>query len=457
MANDQINQNFLKWCTEQGIDFNGNSLVIKETPGKNRHIISEKFIAEGTILFKIPYTSLINPFTSPISYNAHKEKVEETGEEDNNDVSSEEDDEENSAGTDEWKNLVAVLFQELKKGKASKWYPYLQILPSAETHNFDNLYYWSEEELALLAPSRCVERLGLEKIKQMYTDIQHDFNISDMSFERFLQISSIIMSYSFDVNVKSMVPVADLLNASVNNNAILQVDDENEEFISMVAVKDIEEGEEVYNIYGDHPNGELLRMYGYVEEGNNNEFAELELSKLMEINPKYKTIIEKIDDVYDLEDPLIMESYDVYLEGGLISELIVLCEVLANFTDENTEEELKSLIRTAFKRVIKKNQMSIETKRILDTLIAGRISEYDVVQNKVYPAEKGYSKQYMATVVTKGELECLEKCTEIINNEYEIVDQKAEEQKKKEDERLDKKRKRMEKRLDRKGGKKARA
>lgn len=464
LSNEEVNDNFLKWCDNKGIDFNGNELIIKETESKNRHIVTNKFIPEGTILFKIPYKALINPLNSPIAKKNDtptepventKSKVTETSE-NNEESSDEEEEEQENNSTDEWKNLVVVIFQELAKGEKSNWYPYLQILPHSENHKFDNLYYWTEEELEMLSPSKCVNRLGLDKIKQMYNEIQEDFEIKEMTFERFLQISSIIMSYSFDVNVKSMVPVADLLNASVNNNAILQVDDENEEFISMVATKDIQKDEEIYNIYGDHPNGELLRMYGYVEEGNFNEFAELELKKLANIDSKYQDIIDMIDDVYDLEDPLIMESYDVYLQGGIMSELLVLCEILTTYRSENTEDELKSLIRTAFKRVIKKNQISTETKKIIDTLVNDRINEYKANKNNNHKcSETGYSKKYMASVVVKSELECLEKCIDLLEKEYEIIDDKEEELKMKEKERLDKKRKRLEKRQERKNNKKS--
>lgn len=472
--NEEINANFLNWCESTGIDFNGNKLVIKESASKNRHIISNSFVAKGTVLFKIPYECLINPLNSPILRKAKisnkdsesvglkatetvaEEKVEdEVGEE----VEDEVEEGSDSSSTDDWKNLVVVIFQELAKGNSSKWYPYVSILPLDESRKFDNLYYWTQEELIMLAPSKCVERMGLDKIHQMYNEIQEDFDISDMSFNRFLQISSVIMSYSFDVSVKSMVPVADLLNASVNNNAVLQVDDENETYISMVAVKDIKVGEEVYNIYGDHPNGELLRMYGYVEEGNFNEFAEIELRKLVEVDAKYQAIIDKIDDIYDLDDPLLMESYDVYLQGGIISELILVCEILTTYSSEASEQALKSLIKKAFKRVIHKNQMSLETKKLVTLLVENKIKEYKDNEINIESTEKGYSKKYMAAVVVKSELECLEKCLETLEKEYEFIDdneEKLKKLKKMKDERQAKKRTRMEKKQDSNNKKKIR-
>ncbi|KAG8859828.1 hypothetical protein FRB91_006486 [Serendipita sp. 411] len=61
----------------------------------------------------------------------------------------------------------------------------------------------------------------------------------------------------------SMVPMADILNARYGcNNAKLFYE---KEHLRMVAVRDINAGEQIWNTYGDPPNADLLRRYGYID------------------------------------------------------------------------------------------------------------------------------------------------------------------------------------------------
>ncbi|KAG9020205.1 hypothetical protein FS842_007516 [Serendipita sp. 407] len=60
-----------------------------------------------------------------------------------------------------------------------------------------------------------------------------------------------------------MVPMADILNARYGcNNAKLFYE---KEHLRMVAVRDISAGEQIWNTYGDPPNADLLRRYGYID------------------------------------------------------------------------------------------------------------------------------------------------------------------------------------------------
>lgn len=440
-SNEIVNEKFLEWCEKVGIDFNNNSIVIKETADKNRHLITEKFIPNGTILFKVPYSAMLNPITSEIK-SLLKDLKNVAAE------SSDSEDEED--GTDLWKELVVSIHKELQKGEASNWYPYLSILPTAKGQKFDNLYYWNDAELEYLKPAKCVERIGNDKVQLMFEQIHDLYNVPDLTKEEFLKISSIIMSYSFDVNGKSLVPVSDLLNASWNYNSVLEVDDEDEDqFICMVAKKDIQEGEELINIYGNHPNGELLRMYGYVEDDNENEFAEVDLDTLIELDEKNATIIEKIDDCYDMEDPLIMQTFDVYKDEGIVSELVVLCEIISNYNDD-VKKGLKDnqIIKKTIEKVIKNHQIGSETKALLKKLIDLTMEKYQTnpLLTKKYQSKQGYSKEYMASVVLKTEYDCLAKAMDILDKEYEIIDNKELEKLERKKRRLDKKEDRMAKR-----------
>lgn len=439
MSNEAINQQFLQWCDKVGIDFNKNSIIIKETPDKNRHLITEKFIPNGTVLFKVPYSAMLNPTTSDIKSLFKKTPEPQADDEDDSDDEGD--------GTDLWKELVVTIHKELQKGESSNWYPYLSILPTAKDQKFDNLYYWSDEELEYLKPSKCVERIGADKVQLMFEQIHELYNVPELTKEEFLKISSIIMSYSFDVQGKSLVPVSDLLNASWNYNSVLEVDDEDEDqFISMVAKKDIQAGEELLNIYGNHPNGELLRMYGYVEDDNENEFAEIDLDTLIELDENNAKIIEKIDEVYDMEDPLIMESFDVYKDEGVVSELIVLSEIITNYNDDIKRGlKDKQIVKKTIEKVIKNHQIGTETRQLLEKLIETTMKKYELnpLLKKEYKDKQGYSKEYMASVVLKTEYDCLAKAMAILDKEYTIMDNK-------ELEKLEKKKRRLEKKEDRK-------
>ncbi|SGZ39491.1 uncharacterized protein HGUI_01691 [Hanseniaspora guilliermondii] len=440
-SNELINQQFLKWCETVGIDFNNNSIVIKETPEKNRHLITEKFIPNGTILFKVPYTAMLNPLTSEIK------SITKQNQKNNDDSDDDVDDED---GTKLWKDLVVCIHKELQKGEKSQWYPYLSILPTAKDQKFDNLYYWNNSELELLKPSKCVERIGNDKVQLMYEQIQDLYDVPELTKEEFLKISSIIMSYSFDVNGKSMVPVSDLLNASWNYNSVLEIDDEDDvDYICMVAKKDIKAGDELLNIYGNHPNGELLRMYGYVEDDNQNEFAEIDLDTITKLNNNYTNIIDDIDESYDMEDPLIMETFDVYKDEGIVSELVVLCEILTNH-DEDMKKGLtyKQIIKKTINKVINNHQISNETRDLLVKIIDHTKNKYEVnpLLKKEYENKQGYSREYMASVVIKTEYQCLMDAINILDKEYTIMENK-------ELEKIERKKRRMEKKDERKAKK----
>lgn len=144
-----------------------------------------------------------------------------------------------------------------------------------------------------------------ERIIKSIKQIGGEFSrvATSFEFDNFAYIASIILSYSFDLEMqdssineneeeetseeelenerylKSMIPLADMLNADTSKcNANLTYDSN---CLKMVALRDIEKNEQVYNIYGEHPNSELLRRYGYVEwDGSKYDFEKCYLKIL---------------------------------------------------------------------------------------------------------------------------------------------------------------------------------
>jgi SET domain-containing protein 6 len=77
-----------------------------------------------------------------------------------------------------------------------------------------------------------------------------------------------------DQGLISMVPMADMLNHKTGyNNARLFHEPDS---LQMRAIKDIAEGEQIYNTYGDLCNADLLRKYGFADENNEFDIVELD-------------------------------------------------------------------------------------------------------------------------------------------------------------------------------------
>jgi SET domain-containing protein 6 len=193
------------------------------------------------------------------------------------------------------------MIYEYLQGGASRWKPYLDILPSS----FDTPMFWSPAELSELQASALVGKIGkAEADRMIQTKIlpviraHEDVFFAPGSSQRLedaqlLELAhrfgSTIMAYAFDLEkdddekegaegdggdgddewvedkegktMLGMVPMADLLNADAEFNAHIN---HAEEALTATALRKIKAGEEILNYYGPLPNGELLRRYGYV-------------------------------------------------------------------------------------------------------------------------------------------------------------------------------------------------
>ncbi len=104
--NEIVNEKFLVgW--KGWIDFNNNSVVIKETADKNRHLITEKFIPNKLFCSKVPYSAMLNPITSEIK---SLWKIQNAAAESSSDSEDEED------GTAS-ERIRRSIHKELQKGK----------------------------------------------------------------------------------------------------------------------------------------------------------------------------------------------------------------------------------------------------------------------------------------------------------------------------------------------------
>ncbi|MBW0461775.1 hypothetical protein O181_001490 [Austropuccinia psidii MF-1] len=242
-----------------------------------------------------------------------------------------------------WLLLVLVMMWERVRSKfqhtsLDNWGPYFQLMPE----NFDTLMFWSEDELDELKGSTILNKIGKKEAEADYENIIKPlietrpdiFPIPDgLTWDQCYGLSiyhimgSLILSRSFhvkfenhpegdtlvnndlqpyqdfdnesldDQNTKSeiesldedekedikdiaMVPLADLLNAKSGcENAKLFYE---LNVLNMTTTRDIKKGEQIYNTYGDPPNGDLLRRYGHVDDPNQFDLVEVSITTCIE-------------------------------------------------------------------------------------------------------------------------------------------------------------------------------
>ncbi|ANZ75617.1 BA75_02653T0 [Komagataella pastoris] len=176
--------------------------------------------------------------------------------------------------------------------------------------------------------------------------------------------------------LKSMVPFADTLNADTNLcNANLTYQSEN---LVMKAIKPIRKGEQVYNTYGNHPNSEILRRYGYVEwTGSKFDFAEILLSQIENYfistysveKDSLKLIVKIIADSDYLlhltggDGSIVVDSYDFYKDGEILPEFLMLVTLLTSICLCKAED-LKWFKKTI--RISKRNPAGSELSRFIN-------------------------------------------------------------------------------------------
>lgn len=269
---------------------------------------------------------------------------------------------------------------------------------------------------------------------------------------------------SEDACYKSMVPLADILNSNTTLfNATLKYEKTK---LVMIAEKDIKKGEQIYNIYGELPNSEILRKYGYVELPSSKfEFAEVTLddvksffeSKFLKQLPFLKesqaiklveTIFETIEESEFLDETLVEEAdtdivserYEIFANGEILPEFLLLILITTSICQaaESDIKWFKKLVRSVerkpssdfiglIERAIMKSYQLLEDKGIithstlenLKDIIKLRISHYPShVTDNSYQLPESYklqTRKELADVVLFNEVKCLK---EVIDGKF---------------------------------------
>ncbi|KAL2019167.1 hypothetical protein VTK56DRAFT_10039 [Thermocarpiscus australiensis] len=296
-AFNQATSNFLNWFQAlPGATFH-KDIAIEDLRGRNagRGIIAKADIEADTVLFTIPRDAILCAATSslqsqiPDVFDLENDAPEHSDAEDGGD---------SPAAQDSWTLLILIMIHEYLRGDASRWKPYLDVLPST----FDTPMFWSPAELSELQASALVAKVGREEADRMIkTKIlpvirahRHVFfpdGSPELDDAQLLELAhrmgSAIMAYAFDLEkdddddetgeaedeedewvedregktMLGMVPMADMLNADAEFNAHINHGDD---ALTATALRPIRAGEEVLNYYGPLSSAELLRRYGYV-------------------------------------------------------------------------------------------------------------------------------------------------------------------------------------------------
>ncbi|KAL9123299.1 MAG: hypothetical protein Q9187_000138 [Circinaria calcarea] len=288
---------FIQWFKQQPSTAINPKIEIADlrTRGAGRGIIALEDIDESEELFSVPHSTVLNTCNSELHHYIPEEL----------------------ASLDPWLSLVLVMIYEFSQGQASRWWPYLEILPT----KFDTLMYWTRSELAELQGSAVVTKIGREEADKVFVEtllplvIKHGGLFGEFAVQLrtadpqgfFLglahRMATLIMAYGFDLEKvnrpedvdedgflsddedeppKGMVPLADLLNAEAErNNARLFY---GEQRLIMSAVKQISKGDEILNEFGPLPRSDLLRRYGYITDSYKKwDVVELDSNKILGI------------------------------------------------------------------------------------------------------------------------------------------------------------------------------
>lgn len=448
-------EKFISWFISSEAELSSSvNLVDRGINGVNRCIIAVDNIEEGEVLFSLPRNVVLNVRSSDLTKDNFKIReclLSEIG---------------------DWEGLVICLYYELRVLKEkSRWWPYLKMLPLRR--ELDSLMYWSEEEIAKLRPSFIVSRIGKESAQKMYDRVishvsEWDIeSLKQMTWDEFLYVASIIMAYSFDSEqnsqdseaeevedsemqtqggyIKCMIPMADMLNSDTKKvNANLVYDGE---VLRMVATKNINADEQIYNIYGEFSNAEILRRYGYVEqEGSKYDFGEIELncivnviSECHKVRPEVlNKVLKYICDCDELsEEEIILPSYDCYIDGKVASECVFVLQFLTSIADTIKEKhpsskELSAEVRKLLRKILKLLQSGRITRSASDnwkTIIKTRLGEYpqSLVGSTPCPtvdpnAELSVRRLQMAECVLKSEIRSLQTCADLQASNYNVIE-----------------------------------
>eukprot|EP01087_Luapelamoeba_hula_P000700 TRINITY_DN1051_c2_g1_i2.p1 TRINITY_DN1051_c2_g1~~TRINITY_DN1051_c2_g1_i2.p1 ORF type:complete len:1452 (+),score=430.42 TRINITY_DN1051_c2_g1_i2:1-4356(+) len=278
-------QRFWEWMNTNNFQVHPH-IAFHHFPDTGRGIIALQDLPAGTQLFVIPRSMLLQASTSAskaLNALAVSQQQQQSGSEENSDSESDSEDGE-SDGTQQmpWTSVILALMYEATN-PASKWKPYIDILPTT----FTTPLFWDDKEVdTLLGGTTVHSAIGKQQIINDYHEVvlpfirrnPEEFSEHVHNLDMYLRMGSIVSSYSFNDEEGNifMVAMADMLNHKTgHNNARLYYA---KDHLSMSTIKPVKAGQELFNTYGDLSNGELFRKYGFIDDPNPHNTASISWS-----------------------------------------------------------------------------------------------------------------------------------------------------------------------------------
>ncbi|KAK7268993.1 hypothetical protein RIF29_21707 [Crotalaria pallida] len=211
-----------------------------------------------------------------------------------------------NAGLEGHLGLAFAIMYEQSLGEDSPWAGYLQFLPQQECLPL----VWTLDEVNEFLGGTVLHQDVHELKARMYADWKESIlplldlaptklNPKFFGIEQYLAARTLIASRSFEIDDyhgSGMVPLADLFNhktaaENVHFTAIPSKDESDGNIsdeiegdpavLEMVMYKDVRCGAEVFNTYGIVGNAELLHRYGFTEQDNSYDFANIDLELVL--------------------------------------------------------------------------------------------------------------------------------------------------------------------------------
>ena len=250
--------NLIKYIESNGGYVNP-KLIPNEISNTNRYITTKETIKKDEILLFAPDPILISKL--------HKDVFRKCQE---------------AYGYDEEHDYDCIVyFMTIDKYNSSSFFkPYYDYLPLLNKSDF--IFSLSEKEIEMFKDIGITEGIHiyqyfLKKAKEPVEEKLKKFaEKNSVEYEKILEEfdDNFIMvgtrnfgrpDYIFDLS--TMVPFLDLLNHSDKNNTHWFYDEKKNGYI-LIAIRDIEKGEEITDSYGKYYNSLLYRTYGFVIPGN---------------------------------------------------------------------------------------------------------------------------------------------------------------------------------------------
>ncbi|KAL7008056.1 Ribosomal lysine N-methyltransferase 4 [Cystobasidiomycetes sp. EMM_F5] len=439
---DEADQ-FAQWFRSHGQQHP--SVGICHFAGMGRGAVALDDIAEGTVLFAIPRTLLLNIDNAGLRSVLTAQEWQ------------------NLHG---WTSLILAMMWEYRKPD-SLWRPYFNILPTS----FDSLMFWSEVDLAELRGCSVVEKIGREEAMLDFHNIITPIIVSRPDIfgspefytaDLYNRMGSLVLSRSFHVEEYeadaedsssqtngdasmanrsdasnyghvsqpanpqqsesddgtsdqddddevesaghvSMVPWADMLNARHGcDNARLFYEKTS---LNMCATKPIRKGEQIWNVYGDPPNSDLLRRYGHVDDENPSDIVEIPADLVARIaHPKVAGRQARIDLLLAMDIDDVFE-FTLNDHGEALQDFLAAISIFAA-----TEEEADKISKKG--RVSSKGLgENLRLLRLAYEILRQRLGEYphdfEVDADSLSSGSHSPSRLRSAVIVRHGEMRIL--------------------------------------------------